>query len=269
MDSNTQPPTTLRSSTRIWPWAAGLVAVGAASVVAWLWLDRAPMAEAAATPGDTSGATGEPSPADARPASPADDVPPETKEGAARGRDHLRESSSHAAYRRWLEQPQLFSRGVAALLRIAEGESAGEALAFLAPAGRFEVLERDGKRVIAPATFARYDEIAEAVASIDAKTAVAAYRALSPTLSRLHREIARPGVGLDETVRRALSRLAETPTTGEEIEVVSARVGANYEFADPALEGLSAAQKQLLRMGPKNAARVRAKCRELLEEIGR
>ena len=36
-----------------------------------------------------------------------------------------------------------------------------------------------------------------------------------------------------------------------------------YEYVDPKLEGLNAAQKQLLRMGPKNAALVAAKLREV------
>jgi hypothetical protein len=36
-----------------------------------------------------------------------------------------------------------------------------------------------------------------------------------------------------------------------------------YEFADPALEALPSGQKILLRMGPENAARVKAKLREI------
>ena len=36
-----------------------------------------------------------------------------------------------------------------------------------------------------------------------------------------------------------------------------------YEFADPNLESLPDAQKQLLRMGPENQARVVAKLREI------
>jgi hypothetical protein len=36
-----------------------------------------------------------------------------------------------------------------------------------------------------------------------------------------------------------------------------------YEFADPALESRSAGQKALIRMGPANARRIKAKLREI------
>ncbi|HYL23657.1 MAG TPA: DUF3014 domain-containing protein [Burkholderiales bacterium] len=40
-----------------------------------------------------------------------------------------------------------------------------------------------------------------------------------------------------------------------------------YEFADPDLETRSAGQKILLRMGPENAARVKAKLWEIRREL--
>ena len=40
-----------------------------------------------------------------------------------------------------------------------------------------------------------------------------------------------------------------------------------YEYADPALESLSAGQKALVRMGPDNEAKVKAKLRELRRMI--
>jgi hypothetical protein len=40
-------------------------------------------------------------------------------------------------------------------------------------------------------------------------------------------------------------------------------VEANWVYEDPALEALSPLQKQLMRMGPDNAERVKEKAREL------
>jgi hypothetical protein len=40
-----------------------------------------------------------------------------------------------------------------------------------------------------------------------------------------------------------------------------------YQFADPELEGLSAGQKVMVRMGAENAAKVKAKLRELRREL--
>jgi hypothetical protein len=42
-----------------------------------------------------------------------------------------------------------------------------------------------------------------------------------------------------------------------------------YEFADPELEARSAGQKILMRIGNENAARVKAKLRELRGELTR
>jgi hypothetical protein len=41
-----------------------------------------------------------------------------------------------------------------------------------------------------------------------------------------------------------------------------------YEFADPELEALSAGQKVLIRIGPENAALIKAKLRDLRRELG-
>jgi hypothetical protein len=49
--------------------------------------------------------------------------------------------------------------------------------------------------------------------------------------------------------------------------LVTAR-GAVYSYAKPALENLSPAQKQLLRMGPDNVKRVQIKLRELRDALG-
>jgi hypothetical protein len=42
-----------------------------------------------------------------------------------------------------------------------------------------------------------------------------------------------------------------------------------YEFADPELSALSSGQKALVRMGPENARRVKAKLRELRAAIAK
>ena len=42
-----------------------------------------------------------------------------------------------------------------------------------------------------------------------------------------------------------------------------------YDYADPALADLSAGQKMLLRMGPENEAKVKAKLREIKRALSR
>ena len=46
------------------------------------------------------------------------------------------------------------------------------------------------------------------------------------------------------------------------------RVGNFYEYPDEELEGLSLAQRHLLRMGPRNALRIQEKLREIQSGLG-
>ena len=52
-----------------------------------------------------------------------------------------------------------------------------------------------------------------------------------------------------------------TPAVPQPIALV--RTETYYQFADPSLQGLSAGQKLLLRMGPDNAAKLKARLREI------
>ena len=61
------------------------------------------------------------------------------------------------------------------------------------------------------------------------------------------------------------AHLLATPEVQGPIELTQPRVF--YEFADPELEALSSGQKTLIRMGPENAAVVKAKLREVRKLI--
>ncbi|HKC44456.1 MAG TPA: DUF3014 domain-containing protein, partial [Burkholderiales bacterium] len=62
-----------------------------------------------------------------------------------------------------------------------------------------------------------------------------------------------------------IDHLLATPTVTGPIKL--ARPWVLYEYADPALESRSAGQKALIRMGPENAARLKAKLREIRQRV--
>ena len=169
----------------------------------------------------------------------------------------------------WLGNDHLLRRAAAVVAAVAEGRSPREPLSVLAPAGSFQVLTRDGRLYIDPAAYARYDRIAAVVTAIDPHAAAALLRLVEPLLAQAHGEIARPGETLDPALARATDRLVSTPISApaEEIEVVPGD-GVGYQFADPALEALSPAEKHLLRMGPENARRIQDWLRALRSELG-
>ena len=56
-------------------------------------------------------------------------------------------------------------------------------------------------------------------------------------------------------LREGIDQILATPELEGEIEVIQPKV--YYEFADPKVESLKPLQKQLLRMGPHNIARIK------------
>lgn len=170
--------------------------------------------------------------------------------------------SSHPELARWLAQPALVRKLVAVVTNVADGESPRPHLGFLAPAQHFRAKGASGRHIVAdPASFSAYDRFADVIASLDAAATVSTYRALEPLFDAGYRELGHPEGGFRHAVDGALAALLEAPIPPENAELVPHAVG--FRYADPKLEALTAAQKQFLRIGPRNLALVQAKLREL------
>ena len=164
---------------------------------------------------------------------------------------------------RWLAAgDELVLRAVRAILAISERRSARRFLDFLSPEERFAVSARGNGLIIAPENDRRYDRLVEVFVGLDGRKTVRFLSLLDPLVSRAMDEDAFPGTGFDVTLASAIGHLLATPLPAGELAVVRGE-DALYRFADPTLEGLSASQKQLLRIGPSNGARVREKLAEL------
>jgi hypothetical protein len=175
--------------------------------------------------------------------------------------------SASPKFREWLGVGDLARKFVATVNNIADGASPRVILAFLAPVLPFKTEKRQGKAYIDPSSYARYDEVAAVIASIDAKAAAGAYQRLHPLLSAAYGEIGKPGTTLDGRLQDAIQRLVTTPELPDMVEVHAAPVGVAWEFADPRLEGMSPASKHLLRMGARNEKLIQSKLREIGSEL--
>jgi hypothetical protein len=91
------------------------------------------------------------------------------------------------------------------------------------------------------------------------------YTTLKPRIEDAYRDL-----GYQESFDRALERafVALLRVPARDAAVATAPKGALYVYQDPRLEGLSPAQKQLVRMGPHNARIVQSKLRELALALG-
>ncbi|HVG66795.1 MAG TPA: DUF3014 domain-containing protein [Gaiellales bacterium] len=181
-------------------------------------------------------------------------------------RDLLGPLSPGAEAAKWLQTDGLAAQLAAGIARVASGISPARDLSVLRPAGPFTTERRGRREVIAAASYRRYDSLASTVAAVDATRVAQAYRVLAPRLQEAYDRQGRPG-SVDAMLREGLDALVETPIPDGPIEVRQGR-GNSWVFADPKLEALSSAQKQLLRMGPDNARAVQQRLREIRAAIG-
>ena len=136
---------------------------------------------------------------------------------------------------------------------------------FLAPEGPFTVREGARGTEIDPASYRRYDALTEAFVSFETGAAVRLYQQLTPLFEEAHRQLGFPPDSFGVTMATALDNLlaVQLPETtpGVELDVQT------YLLTDPTLEAWAPIEKQLLRLGPQNAARVQDKLRALRDAL--
>lgn len=115
--------------------------------------------------------------------------------------------------------------------------------------------------------YARYAPYVRVFEALDAHALVEAYVRAYPLFQRAYEELGFPGKYFNHRLVEAIDDLLATPDLETPPGFMRPRV--LYEFADPDLETRSAGQKMLLRMGPENAARVKAKLGEIRRELVR
>ena len=131
--------------------------------------------------------------------------------------------------------------------------------------GQFLVDRQGDDTVLAPSNAERYSRYVQLMDSIDSKRAVAVYLRLYPLFQRAYEELGYPNAYFNDRLIQVIDDLLAAPDVQGPIKLMQPKV--RYEYADPGLESLSAGQKIMLRMGADNAARVKAKLRELRGEL--
>jgi len=109
--------------------------------------------------------------------------------------------------------------------------------------------------------YARYDEFVQAATAVDSKQLAATYFKLYPLFQDAYKSLGYPNGYFNDRLVAVIDHLIATPYAKQPIELINGP--GLYQFADPALESLSAGQKVIVRIGPDNGAKVRAKLKEL------
>jgi hypothetical protein len=239
-----------------------------AAVAVWLYVGKrrtpAPAAEpAAATASPQTEAPpaplgGTPAPVAVPPLDQSDDVV----------RQLVRQLTSHPTVASWLATDGLIRNFTVSMANVADGVTPARHLRTVRPSAPFAVTTQNGRSVIDPASYRRYDSIAAAVASIDPQGAAQLYATLKPRIEEAYRDLGHPDTPVDRAVEQSIVRLLQTPVVEGPIEVRPASQGIGYVFADPNLEALSGAQKQLLRTGPDNVRKIQQGLRTMARALG-
>ena len=227
----------------------------------------APAVEAAAENLDVPGLqdqAGEPVPPPAPPESPRWDAEGVTLAGSDTVfRGIVRELSGHPLLPRMLALDGLADTFVAAVDNITEGATPVRQFAALAPGDSFAPDLAGETFVFSEENAGRYDLVAGLALSISPEDCVELYRTFYPLLAQSYQELGYPDGDFHRAFTGALRHLLRTPEL--EGPVPLERKVTTYAYADPRLESLSPAQKQLLRTGPENARRIR----QWLSEVDR
>lgn len=181
-------------------------------------------------------------------------------------REFARAVSADARFGQWIQTKELVRKLVAAVDNVANGLSPKPQVDFFSPDGGFKVISDAGETFVDESGYARYDPVAEVFASLDTSGAVRLYRGLKPLIRQAYRDLGYPDTDFEDTLVKALAELLGTPVVKGRIRLEQKVV--SYAMADPNLEGLSLAQKQLLRMGPKNVERIQKKILDLAAALG-
>ncbi|MPZ18658.1 MAG: DUF3014 domain-containing protein [Luteitalea sp.] len=166
-----------------------------------------------------------------------------------------------------LTTDDLVRRFVVSIDNIARGVAPANQVRAVAPKGDFTV-QGSGKDItIDSRSYDRYNGIAATVASLDADALARLYTTLKPRFDEAYRELGNPDDDFDAAIEQAMVRLLATPDVTGPV-VVRQGKGVNYVFVDKNIEALPSAQKQLIRMGPRNRQTVQQKVRELALALG-
>jgi Protein of unknown function (DUF3014) len=181
-------------------------------------------------------------------------------------RNLVRTITAHPAALAWLATNGLIRNFTLVVANVVDGETPARHLRVLRPPAPFSVIERGGDLVIDSRSYERYDAVAAAAASIDPEGASRTYATLKPRIEQAYAELGLQPASFDRALERAIAALLQVPVVDGPMRVQPKGIG--YRYADPRLEQLTAAQKHLLRTGPRNVRAIHDALRRLALALG-
>lgn len=170
---------------------------------------------------------------------------------------------------RLLVNEGLLQRFVVSVTNLAGNKMAPNHQLLTPPEQNFRVYSQADKQWIDAASYKRYTPYVNVLESFDNEALLAVYQSYKGDIQAKYAEIGDPDKDFNSVLLSAIDELLDTPEVPVPVEVYSDSV--MYKYTDERLENLDGPQKQLLRTGPDNMRRIKAKLREikaLIEQNG-
>ena len=242
---------------------AVLAAIGAATWY-FLWPRELPPLPPASVPAPAAAPATPPGPRHPIEAIPEQPLPP-LKESDPAMLESMARLLGSAAVQKFFNIESIVRNTVATIDNLPR-ETYAQRLNPLQPIeGAFRVTGREATLAIAPGNEARYAAFVKLVEGIDTAAAVQAYRHSYPLFQQAYVELGYPNGYFNDRLVEVIDHLLATPEVAGPIPLATPHV--LYEYANPELEELSSGRKAMLRAGPENARRLKAKLREIRAQV--
>jgi hypothetical protein len=131
--------------------------------------------------------------------------------------------------------------------------------------GKFLVIGEGENFLANPDNYRRYTSYVWLAEAVDARKLVEMYVHFYPLFQQEYQNLGYPKGYFNDRLVETIDDLLAAPDVPGRIKLV--RPNVLYQFADPNLEDLSAGQKIMIRLGSENAARIKARLREVRREL--
>jgi len=131
--------------------------------------------------------------------------------------------------------------------------------------GAFKASGEGDNLAIDAANAARYAAYVRTLEAVDVKALVAAYVRAYPLFQQAYEELGYQGKYFNDRLLEALDDMLAAPEPDGAVKLLRPKV--LYQFADSDMEALSAGRKIMIRMGPDNERRVKAKLKAIRDAL--
>lgn len=156
---------------------------------------------------------------------------------------------------------QVIPRIVATVDALPRESVATRILPVRAPRGAFITAQQDGHTITSDRNAERYAPYMRIVESADPQALVVWYAHMYPLFQQAYRDLGYPKAYFNDRLIVAIDDMLAAPDLSAPAELVQPKVF--YLYADPGLQSLSAGQKLMLRVGPANEAKIKARLRTI------